>query len=159
VDPKEFGTPEGETRFLLLREMFRAVALQGAWIHTVSNWALGTTGAYMGLLAANLDKIQPHLHKGWQWPVFGFALASAFLGIVIQILWGFIQFSTGVENQVLSFVWPRTKNPQQFGIVLPPGDTVDEFFKRVTDCAWKEFVESRPWVFRKGRRRRQKSQD
>jgi hypothetical protein len=148
VDPKEVNTPEGEMRFLMLREMFRAVALQGAWIHTVSNWALGTTGAYMGFLVANLDKIQPHLHRGWQWPVFGCALASTVWGIVIQILWGFIQFSTGVENQILSFTLPRTKNPQQFGIVLPPGDTADRFFKRMADRALKEFIESRPWAFR-----------
>ena len=82
MDPKEVNTPEGEMRFLMLREMFRAVALQSGWIHTVSNWALGTTGAYMGLLVANLDKIQPHLAKGWQRPVFGCALASAVTGIV-----------------------------------------------------------------------------
>lgn len=80
MDPKEVNTPEGEMRFLMLREMFRAVALQSGWIHTVSNWALGTTGAYMGLLVANLDKIQPHLAKGWT--------NSS----------GFIQFSTGVEK-------------------------------------------------------------
>jgi hypothetical protein len=29
VAPKEADTPEGEMRFLMLREMFRAVALQG----------------------------------------------------------------------------------------------------------------------------------
>lgn len=79
MDPKEAGTAEGEMRFLMLREMFLAVALQSGWIHTVSNWALGTTGAYMGLLVANLDKIQPHLAKGWQWPVFGCAWPPPFL--------------------------------------------------------------------------------
>jgi hypothetical protein len=102
----------------------------------------------MGLLVANLDKIMPHLHRGWQWPVFGCALASAVWGIAIQILWGYIQFSTGVENQILSFIWPRLKNPPQFGVVLAPGDTVVGFFKRVTDGALKEFKESRPWAFR-----------
>jgi hypothetical protein len=148
VDPKEVDTPEGEMRFFMLREMFRVVASHNGWIHTVSNWALGTTGAYMTVLIANLDKIQPHLAKGWQWPVFGCALASAVWGIVIQILSGFIQFAIGIENHILTFMYPRVTKPQQFGVILAPGDTVAQFAKRNTALVLKEFIESRPWAFR-----------
>lgn len=56
---------------------------------------------------------------------FWLRLASAVFGIVIQILSGWILFSTAVENQILNFVLPRIKNPQQFGLVPAPGDTVD----------------------------------
>jgi hypothetical protein len=45
-------------------------------------------------------------------------------GIVVQILSGFIQFSTAVENEILTFLLPRLTKPQQFGITLAPGDTV-----------------------------------
>jgi hypothetical protein len=102
----------------------------------------------MGLLVANLDKIQPHLAKGWYWPVFGFALASAVWGIVIQILWGFIQFSMGVENQIFTYLLPRLSNPGQFGVPLPPGETIEQIRQRNMSIVVKEFVESRPWVFR-----------
>jgi hypothetical protein len=45
-------------------------------------------------------------------------------------------------------MYPRLTKPQQFGVVLAPGDTVAEFFKRITRLALKEFIESRPWAFR-----------
>ena len=60
--------------------MFRAVTIQGASVHTASNWALGSTAGYLGLLVATLDKILPHLAEGWHRPMFGFALASMVVG-------------------------------------------------------------------------------
>jgi len=103
MDPKETRYARGRLRYQILREMFLAVAAQSGWTSTISNLAMGTTGAYIGLLVANLDKIQPHLHKGWQGPVFWCAVLSAFLGILIQILSGFVQFSIGAEKQAIAF--------------------------------------------------------
>jgi hypothetical protein len=88
MDPKEFDTPEGRLRYQILREMFLAGASQSRWTNTISNLTLGATSAYIGLLVSNIEKIQPHLHKGWQGPVFWFAALSAFFGILIQILSG-----------------------------------------------------------------------
>lgn len=135
-------------RFLMLREMFRAVALQSGWIYTVSNWALGTTEAYMGLLVANLDKIQTHLGKGM-------AVARIWLRFGVRRLGHCYPNSIRLYSVLNGGGKPNShihlasfKNPQQFGVVLAPGDTVGEFFKRVTRLAIKEFTESRPWAFR-----------
>ena len=120
MDPKEVNTPEGEMRFLMLREMFRAVALQSGWIHTVSNWALGTTGAYMGLLVANLDKIQPHLAKGWQRPVFGCALASAVTGIVSKFfeLYSVLHWGGKIKSSPSSCHGSKTLNSSELFCLL-----------------------------------------
>ncbi len=49
----------------------------------------------------------------------------------IRILRALFSSPLGWKNQILTFVLPRIKNPQQFGVVLSPGDTVDQFFKRI----------------------------
>lgn len=147
MDPKTADTPEGFVRYAILREIFRAIVIQGSWVHTASNWALGSTGAYLGLLVANLDKIQPHLEKDWQWPVFGFALASTVVGIGIQIAYGIIRFAIAVEEQIFSFVVQCLTNPEKLGVKLVPGDTANQFAKRTMSAVLKEFIECRPWAF------------
>jgi hypothetical protein len=104
VDPKEFNTPEGRLRFQILRELFRAIGSHIGWIHTVSNWALGTTGVHIGLLISNLDKIQLHLSDGWQRPIFLCTAISAAVGIGIQIAAGLVQFGLSIENHLFPFL-------------------------------------------------------
>jgi hypothetical protein len=147
MDPKEVESPEGRLRFNILRAMFRAVAAESGWIEPISNWTLGAAGGYVALLIANLDKIQSHLSAGWPWPVFWCLLISVLCGIGIKILSGFIQFSLNVERQLLEFILPALTNPQQFGISADPNDAA--FIKRIVDPVQKEFIESRPWIFRK----------
>jgi hypothetical protein len=116
--------------------MFQALASQSNWISTLSNWALGTTGVYVGLLIANFDALARRLPAGSLVPGFWFALISAVFGIVIQALWGMIQFLVSVENQMWTVVLPEVGKP---GIDL----------ERVLNLAVDEFVNSRPWPFRK----------
>jgi hypothetical protein len=146
MDPKELATPEGRLRYQILREMFLAVAAQSGWTSTISNLAMGVTGAYVGLLAANLDKIQPHLHKGWQGPVFWCAVFSAFLGVLIQILSGFVQFSVASENKFLPLLFNAILKPQDFGIDSRQIDA--DFPKRLVTPVLDEFIESGPWPYR-----------
>jgi hypothetical protein len=146
MDPKEFDTPEGRLRYQILREMFLAVAAQSSWTSTMSNLALGTTGAYIGLLVANLDKIQPHLHKGWQGPVFWCAVLSAVLGILIQVLSGFVQSSIGSENKLLPLLFNAIFKPQEFGI--DPSQVDADFLHRLANPVLDEFINSGPWPYR-----------
>jgi hypothetical protein len=98
--------PEGQSRWRILRAMFQAAAAQAHWTGTLSNWALGTTGIYIGLVVANFETISRHLPAGFQIPVFWFALISAVLGIFVQILWGFVQVQLSVEERLLAVVLP-----------------------------------------------------
>lgn len=116
MSPTEFDSAEGRLRFQILREMFRALASHSGWIHTVSNWALGTTGVYVGLLVSNLDKLHDHLKDGWQPAVFWFAIISAAIGVGIQITSGLIQFSLTVENHLFPFVMGAILEPGKYGI-------------------------------------------
>lgn len=146
MDPKVLDTPEGRLQYQILREMFLAVAAQSGWTSTMSNLALGTTGAYIGLLVANLDKIQPHLHKGWQGPVFWCAVLSAVLGILIQILSGFVQYSVGSENKLLPLLFNAIFKPQEFGI--DPSRVDADFPHRLVNPVLEEFIDSGPWPYR-----------
>jgi hypothetical protein len=92
MNPAEFETPEGQARWRILRAMLQALASQANWVGTLSNWALGTTGVYVGLLVANFDAIAKHVPYPSRFPVFWFALISALFGIVIQVLRGAVQF-------------------------------------------------------------------
>jgi hypothetical protein len=144
VDPKEFDTPEGRLRFQILREMFRALASHSGWIHTVSNWALGTTGVYVGLIVSNLDKLEPHLSKGWQGPVFWCAAISAAVGIGIQIVSGLVQFSLPIENHLMSLLLPLIEQPEKFGI---SANRVNIEVPRILNRVTEEFISSRPWAW------------
>jgi hypothetical protein len=145
VDPREFDTPEGRLRFQILRELFRTLASHSGWIHTVSNWALGTTGVYVGLLVSNLDKVQLHLSDGWQRPVFWCATISAAIGIGIQIASGLIQFALPIENHLFSFVMDAIFNPKKFGI---PAEQINtQFPQRIMNPVIDEFIKSRPWAW------------
>jgi hypothetical protein len=146
MDPREFDTPEGRLRYQILREMFLAVAAQSGWTGTMSNLALGTTGAYIGLLVSNLEKIQPHLHKGWHGPVFWCAVLSAVLGIIIQILSGFVQFSIAAENKLLPLLFNAIFKPQEFGI--DPRQVNADFPHRLVNPVISEFIDSGPWPYR-----------
>jgi hypothetical protein len=146
MDPKVLETPEGRLRYQILREMFLAVAAQSGWASTTSNIALGITAAYIGLLVSNLDKIQPHLHEGWQKPVFCCAVLSAFLGVLIQILSGFVKFSIASENKLLPLLSDALLKPQEFGI--DPHQVDADFPQRVVNPVLDEFNESGPWPYR-----------
>lgn len=145
VDPKELETAEGQVRFRILREMFRALAAHSGWIHTVSNWALGTTGVYVGLVVSNLDKLQPHLVSGWQVPVLWCAAISAVIGIGIQIAAGFIQFAIPIEQHIFSFITDIFQNPAKFGIAKNMQDAQSP--QRLIDPVLDEFIQSRPWAW------------
>ena len=145
MDPKEFDTPVGRLRFQILRELFRGLASHSGWIHTVSNWALGTTGVYVGLLVSNLDKLQPHLSDGWQRPVFWFATISAAIGIGIQIVSGLVQFALSVENHLFPFLMDAILNPTKFGF---PADQINaQFPQRIIEPVVDELIKSRPWAW------------
>jgi hypothetical protein len=146
MDPKALDTPVGRLQYQILREMFLAVAGQSVWASTISNFALATTGAYVGLLVANLDKIQPHLHKGWHGPVFVCATLSAISGILIQILSGFVQSSTGAENKLLPLLFNALLKPQEFGI--DPRQVDADFPHRLVNPVIDEFINSGPWPYR-----------
>ena len=138
MKPTEFETVEGQTRWRILRAMFQALASQAHWIGVLSNWALGTTGVYIGLVVTNFDKMSGYLPAGFQTPVFRFALASAVVGIGIQFLWGLVQFSLNVENQLLAVMLPE---------VTKPGADAD-LVHRILDPVLEEFINSRPPLFR-----------
>lgn len=125
--------------------MFRALASHNAWIHTVSNWALGTTGVYVGLLISNLDKIQSHLSDGWQRPVFFCTVISAAVGIGIQIASGMVQFALSIENHLFPFIMDAILNPTKFEI--PPEQRDAQFSQRIRDPVVDEFIKSRPWAW------------
>jgi hypothetical protein len=145
VDPKEFDTAEGRLRFQILRELFRALASHSGWIHTVSNWALGTTGVYVGLLISNLDKLHPHLYDGWQRPVLWFAIISAAVGIGIQIVSGLVQFALSIENHLFPLIMDAILNPKKSGI---PDQQIDAHFpQRIIGPVVDELIKSRPWAW------------
>ena len=127
---------------MILREMFSALTSHSTWIHTVSNWALGTTGVYVGLIVANIDKLEPHLSKGWQGPVFWCAVISAITGIGIQIASGVIQFALPIENRMFSLTQSILQDPAKFGI--SPQMTSDEFKQIIINPVVDEFIKSRP---------------
>ncbi|MGA8482628.1 MAG: hypothetical protein WB696_32045, partial [Chthoniobacterales bacterium] len=87
MNPAEFETVEGQARWRILRAMFQAAASQAHWIGTLSNWALGTTGIYIGLVVTNFDTVSRHLVAESQMQIFWFALFSAVVGIAVQVLW------------------------------------------------------------------------
>jgi hypothetical protein len=122
--------------------MFQALASQANWVGTLSNWALGTTGIYVGLLVTNYDAIVKHLPEGFQLPVFWFGLISACVGIWIQVMWGIVQFSLSLENQVTE-VMIRA-------ITIPPDRPFDPGYPAgILEPVLDEFVNSRPWLFRR----------
>jgi hypothetical protein len=143
MNPTELETPEGQVRWRVLRTMFQALASQANWIGTLSNWALGTTGIYIGLLVTNYDAIIKHLPDGFQLPVFWFGLMSAGVGIWIQVIWGIVQFSLTVENQFTDVL--------VHALTIPPaGQSFDPGYPaRIIDPVLDEFVNSRPWLFRR----------
>jgi hypothetical protein len=119
--------------------MFLASASQAHWTGTLSNWALGTTGIYIGLVITNFDTISRHLPAGFQIPVFWFALASAVVGIGIQVLWGFSQAALNVEDRTWAVLLPEiTKAGNDPGYV-----------SRIINPVLDEFINSRPPLFRR----------
>jgi hypothetical protein len=143
MDPTEFESAEGRLRFQIFREILRAVASHSGWIHTVSNWALGTTGVYVGLLVANLDKLHEHLADGWQRPVFWLLVISAVIGVGIQVASGLIQFSLAVENHLFPMILGAILDPGKYGIQ----QTDPQFPQRIITPVIDEFIESRPWAW------------
>jgi len=118
--------------------MFQALASQANWIGTLSNWALGTTGVYVGLVVTNFEAISRHLLAGFQTPIFWFALASAVVGIGIQVLWGLAQFTLNVEDRLLAVLLPEITKPGN-----DPG-----YASRIMNPVLAEFINSRPPLFR-----------
>lgn len=138
MDPAEIERPEGNVRWRILRAMFQALASQANWVGTLSNWALGTTGVYVGLLVANFDAVAKHLPYPARFPVFWFALISAIFGIVIQVLWGAVQFWINIENQLIAVALPEFTKPG-----LDP-----EYPLRIMTPVLEEFINSSPRPFR-----------
>ena len=138
MNPAEFDTPEGQSRWRILRTMFLGLASQAHWIGTLSNWALGTAGVYIGLVVANFDALSRHLPDGFQAPIFWFALASAVVGIGIQVLWGFSQSALNVEDRMLAVLLPE---------ITKPGNDPD-YASRIINPVLDEFINSRPPFFR-----------
>jgi len=124
MNPTEFETPEGRARFMILQTMCRAVASKSGWIGVLSNWALGTTAAYVSLMLANLHEIQNHLHGTWIGPVFWLAVLSTVVGISIQFTTGWIQIMIEVENQIASVALDVLQNPGRYQLfpsqTMPP---------------------------------------
>jgi hypothetical protein len=118
--------------------MFQALASHSHRIGTLSNWALGTTGIYIGLVVTNFDAISRHLPDGFQAPIFWFALASAVVGIGIQILWGLAQFTLNVEDRLLAVLLPEITKPGN-----DPG-----YVSRIINPVLDEFINSWPPLFR-----------
>jgi hypothetical protein len=141
VRPDETESEIGEQRFFLLREMYRAITLQSAWISVMSNWTLGATGAYLALIVANFDKVHPHLRHGGQWFAFAGGVCSALTGIVIQLLYGLVQFDTNLEDRILTHILTLIRNSR------PPGNLTD-FINQLTGPVIQEFIDSRPWPFK-----------
>jgi hypothetical protein len=141
MDPAEFDTPEGQVRWRILRAMFQAAASQAHWIGTLSNWALGTTGIYIGLVVTNFDTVSRHLAAESQMPqIFWFALASAVVGIGIQVLWGFAQAALNVEDRMWAVLLPEIANAA--------GKDPD-YISRIINPVLDEFINSRPPLFRR----------
>jgi hypothetical protein len=138
-DPAEFDTPEGQVRWRILRAMFQALASQAHWIGTLSNWALGTTGIYIGLIVTNFDTVSRHLAAESQVPqIFWFALFSAVVGIAVQVLWGTVQFQLKVEERFFEVLPPELTKPGADPALV----------HRIIDPVTSEFINSRPFLFR-----------
>jgi hypothetical protein len=139
MDPTEFETVEGQARWRILRAMFHAAASQAHWIGTLSNWAPGTTGVFLGLVITNFESMSRYLPTGFQTPIFWFSLFSAVVGILIQTLWGTVQFQLGVDERYLSAL------PTE--ITQPGADPA--LVHRIITPVVEEFIKSRPLPFRK----------
>jgi hypothetical protein len=136
--PAEFETVEGQVRWRILRAMFQAAASQAHWIGTLSNWTLGTTGIYIGLVVTNFDTVSRHHTAESQMQIFWFALFSAVVGIAVQVLWGTVQFQLNVEERVFAVL------PSE--LAKPGADSV--LVHRIIDPVISEFINSRPFLFR-----------
>jgi hypothetical protein len=112
----------------------------------LSNWALGTTAAYVSLMLANLREVQNHLHGTWIGPVFWLAVLSTVVGIGIQFSTGLIQIALEVENQIASLALDVLQKPERYQIVPEP-DYATKFRSDIINPVTNEFIESRPWAF------------
>jgi hypothetical protein len=146
MNPTEFNSAEGRIRFMILHAMCRAVASKSGWIGMLSNWALGTTAAYVSLMLANLREIQNHLHGTWIGPVFWLAVLSTVVGIGIQFATGWVQIALEVENQIASLALDVLQHPERYQITPQP-DYVARFKANIMEPVIREFIESRPWAF------------
>jgi hypothetical protein len=139
MNPAEFETVEGQARWRLLRAMFQAAASQAHWTGTLSNWALGTTGIYIGLVVTNFETMSRHLPLGFQTPIFWFALASAVMGILAQVFWGSVQFQLIAEERYFAALPPELTRPGADPALV----------HRIITPVVEEFINSRPLLFRK----------